>query len=79
MHNFSVDKVTSFNVLAKSENTIQMISHKNINAFGVSFHPEVRNQEIITNVDLNFEERSGSKTSPASLNASNASESSTAA
>ena len=49
MHNFSVDKVTSFNVLAMSESTIQMISHKNINAFGVSFHPEVRNQEIITN------------------------------
>ena len=49
MHNFSVDEVTSFNVLAKSENTIQMISHKKINDFGVSFHPEVRNQEIITN------------------------------
>ena len=49
MHNFSVDKVTSFNILAKSEKTIQMISHKKINAFGVSFHPEVRNQEIITN------------------------------
>ena len=49
MHNFSVDEVTSFNVLAKSENTIQIISHKKINAFGVSFHPEVRNQEIITN------------------------------
>ena len=49
MHNFSVAEVTSFNVLAKSENTIQMISHKKINAFGVSFHPEVRNREIITN------------------------------
>ena len=49
MHNFSVDEVTSFNVLAKSVNTIQMISHKKINVFGVSFHPEVRNQEIITN------------------------------
>ena len=49
MHNFSADEVTSFNVLAKSEKTIQMISHKKINAFGVSFHPEVRNQEIITN------------------------------
>ena len=49
MHNFSVDEVTSFNVLAKSENTIQMISHKKINAFGISFHPEVRNQQIITN------------------------------
>ena len=49
MHNFSIDEVTSFNVLAKTEKTIQMISHKKINAFGVSFHPEVRNQEIVTN------------------------------
>ena len=49
MHNFSVGKVTSFNVLAKSEKTIQMISHINLNVFGVSFHPEVRNQQIITN------------------------------
>ena len=49
MHNFSADEVTSFNVLAKSEKTIQMISHKKINIFGVSFHPEVRNQQIVTN------------------------------
>jgi len=49
MHNFSVDEVISFNVLAKSEKTIQMISHKKINIFGVSFHPEVRNQQIVTN------------------------------
>lgn len=49
MHNFSVGQVTSFNVLAKSEKTIQMISHKKLNVFGVSFHPEVRNQQIITN------------------------------
>ena len=49
MHKFSVNNVTYFNVLAKSEKTIQMISHKKVNAFGVSFHPEVRNQKIITN------------------------------
>lgn len=49
MHNFSADEVTSFNVLAKSEKTIQMISHKKLNIFGVSFHPEVRNQQIIAN------------------------------
>ena len=49
MHNFSVDKVTSFDVLAKSEKTIQMIRHKTMNVFGVSFHPEVRNEQIITN------------------------------
>ena len=49
MHNFSAGEVTYFNVLAKSEKTIQMISHKNLNIFGVSFHPEVRNQQIIKN------------------------------
>tara|TARA_B100001109_G_C18616787_1_gene359537 strand:- start:92 stop:628 length:537 start_codon:yes stop_codon:yes gene_type:complete len=49
MHNYSVDKVTSFDVLAKSEKTIQMIRHKTMNVFGVSFHPEVRNEQIITN------------------------------
>ena len=49
MHNFSASEVTSFNILAKSEKTIQMISHKKLNIFGVSFHPEVRNQQMITN------------------------------
>ena len=49
MHNFSIGKVTSFNILAKSEKTIQMISHKTLKVFGVSFHPEVRNEQIITN------------------------------
>lgn len=52
MHNFSVNTVTNFNILAKSEKTIQMISHKKMNIFGASFHPEVRNQEIITNFML---------------------------
>tara|TARA_Y100001970_G_scaffold207221_1_gene252433 strand:+ start:3044 stop:3580 length:537 start_codon:yes stop_codon:yes gene_type:complete len=49
MHNFSIDQVISFNILAKSEKTIQMISHKTLKVFGVSFHPEVRNEQIITN------------------------------
>ena len=49
MHNFSIGEVISFNVLAKSKKTIQMISHKTLNIFGVSFHPEVRNEEILTN------------------------------
>lgn len=48
MHNFSVDNVTNFNIIAKSEKTIQMISHKEMNVFGASFHPEVRNQKVIT-------------------------------
>ena len=49
MHNFSVDEVKVFNILARSNKTIQMISHKNLSVFGVSFHPEVRNEQIITN------------------------------
>jgi len=49
MHNFSVDEVTVFNIIAKSNKTIQIISHKTLNIFGVSFHPEVRNEQIITN------------------------------
>ena len=49
MHNFSIDGVNSFNILAKSKKTIQMISHKTLNVFGVSFHPEVRNEQIVTN------------------------------
>ena len=49
MHKFSIDEVNSFNILAKSKKTIQMISHKTLNVFGVSFHPEVRNEQIVTN------------------------------
>jgi GMP synthase (glutamine-hydrolysing) len=52
MHNFSVDKLNSFNVLARSKKTIQLISHKNLKIFGASFHPEVRNEQIITNFVL---------------------------
>ena len=49
MHNFSVADLTSFNVLAKSDKTMQLVSHKKRNIFGVSFHPEVRNEQIIIN------------------------------
>ena len=49
MHNFSVDGVKVFDILARSNKTIQMISHKKLSIFGVSFHPEVRNEQIITN------------------------------
>ena len=49
MHNLSVADLISFNVLAKSDKTVQLVSHKKQNIFGVSFHPEVRNEQIITN------------------------------
>ena len=49
LHNYSVNNLESFNVLARSENSIQIIKHKDMNVFGVSFHPEVRNEKIISN------------------------------
>ena len=49
MHNLSVADLISFNVLAKSDKTVQLVSHKKRNIFGVSFHPEVRNEQIIIN------------------------------
>ena len=49
MHNFSVENPISFNVLAKSDKTVQLVSHKRLNIFGASFHPEVRNEKIVTN------------------------------
>ena len=49
IHNYSVDDLKFFIVLARSENSIQIIKHKSRQIFGVSFHPEVRNQKIIDN------------------------------
>mgnify|MGYP001175829772 CR=1 FL=1 len=49
LHNFSVNNLENFNVLARSKNSIQIIKHKDKNVFGVSFHPEVRNEKIILN------------------------------
>ena len=43
------DDLKFFIVLARSENSIQIIKHKSRQIFGVSFHPEVRNQKIIDN------------------------------
>ena len=49
MHTNSVDNLADFIVLAKNKNSIQVIKHKTKNIFGVSFHPEVRNENIISN------------------------------
>ena len=49
LHNYSVSNLESFNVLARSENSIQVFKHITKQIFGVSFHPEVRNHEIIEN------------------------------
>jgi GMP synthase (glutamine-hydrolysing) len=47
LHKFSVESSTEFEVLAKSEQCIQVIKHKKKPIYGVLFHPEVRNSEII--------------------------------
>jgi GMP synthase (glutamine-hydrolysing) len=47
LHNFSVAPSESFEVLAESAQCIQAIKHRQRDVYGVLFHPEVRNQEIL--------------------------------
>jgi len=49
LHNYSVKQSQTFEALAESTKCIQAIKHKQKNIFGVLFHPEVRNQEILKN------------------------------
>ncbi len=47
LHNFSVASPQKFEVLAESSKCIQAIKHRQKAIFGVLFHPEVRNQDIL--------------------------------
>ncbi len=47
LHNYSVEPSQNFETLAESTKCIQAIKHKQKNIYGVLFHPEVRNQEIL--------------------------------
>ena len=47
LHNFSVKVSPKFDVLAESEKCVQAVKHKRTETYGVLFHPEVRNKEII--------------------------------
>ncbi|MGD6932987.1 MAG: glutamine amidotransferase-related protein [Candidatus Bathyarchaeia archaeon] len=47
LHNYSVSASETFEVLAQSGNCIQAFKHKEKSVYGVLFHPEVRNQEIL--------------------------------
>ena len=49
MHTNSIGELQNFNILAKNNTNIHIIKHKTKNIFGVSFHPEVRNEKIIYN------------------------------
>lgn len=47
LHNFSVEPSEEFEVLASSKRCVQAIKHKNKEIYGVLFHPEVRNREVL--------------------------------
>ncbi|HLN88624.1 MAG TPA: hypothetical protein VK253_01005 [Candidatus Binatia bacterium] len=47
LHNFSVSPSQTFEILAESTKCIQAVKHKQKNIYGILFHPEVRNQEIL--------------------------------
>ena len=47
LHNFSVTCSPEFDALAESEKCVQAIKHKRTETYGVLFHPEVRNKEVI--------------------------------
>ena len=54
LHNFSVTSSPEFDVLAESEKCMQAIKHKRTETYGVLFHPEVRNKEVIQRFILKF-------------------------
>lgn len=53
LHNFFVES-NRFDIIASSKNCPQAIKHKNKPLFGVLFHPEVRNKELINNFIRNI-------------------------
>lgn len=49
LHNYSVLNCEKFKILAESERCIQAVKHIKKEIFGISFHPEVRNENVISN------------------------------
>jgi GMP synthase (glutamine-hydrolysing) len=47
LHNYSIQPSFEFDALADSAACVQAIKHKQKDIYGVLFHPEVRNKEII--------------------------------
>jgi GMP synthase-like glutamine amidotransferase len=47
LHNYSIQPSAEFDELAESGKCTQAIKHKQKDIYGVLFHPEVRNKEII--------------------------------
>lgn len=49
LHNYGNSPSEDFEILAKSEICIQAIKHKNNEIYGIMFHPEVRQKNVIEN------------------------------
>tara|TARA_Y100000034_G_scaffold13062_1_gene13730 strand:- start:882 stop:1412 length:531 start_codon:yes stop_codon:yes gene_type:complete len=49
LHDNSLKNLDNFEILAKSDNSVQSIKHKEKEIYGIIFHPEVRNHDIIKN------------------------------
>jgi anthranilate/para-aminobenzoate synthase component II len=47
LHNYCVESSDEFEILAESECCIQALKHKQKPIYGILFHPEVRNPEIL--------------------------------
>jgi len=55
LHNFTVEVGGDFEVIAKSEECVQAMKHSCKPIFGVLFHPEVRNEEMLKHfIQLQF-------------------------
>ena len=53
LHNYAIEPLENFDVLAYSDVCIQAIKHKRKDIYGINFHPEVRQQKIVENF-LNY-------------------------
>ncbi len=49
LHGFGVKPSNEFEVLAESDKCVQAIKHKEKEIYGIMFHPEVRQEEVIRN------------------------------
>jgi GMP synthase (glutamine-hydrolysing) len=47
LHSYSIRPSEELDILAESEKCVQAVKHKKKEIYGVLFHPEVRNREII--------------------------------
>jgi GMP synthase (glutamine-hydrolysing) len=47
LHNYAIEPSSAFEVIAQSENCVHGIKHTEKELYGILFHPEVRNKEIV--------------------------------